>query len=120
MQFARGVAIRNAPTALDCGVDGCLWLVCSGLGSVGCLGIVSASEWRPLLAKNTAMIPWSFRFFVLSIASAIFGFGGMAGDYVGIVEALFVVFLLLLMGAIIAQGLREKSRAHHYFKPPSP
>ena len=101
----------------------------SGRVSVACLqwlrwerrlGIVSASEWRPSLAKNTAMIPWSFRFFALSIASAIFGFGGMAGDYVGIVEALFVVFLLLLMGAIIAQGLREKSRAHHYFKPPSP
>jgi len=119
MQFARGVAIRNAPTALDCGVDGSLWLVCSGLGGDAALALYLRVNGVRHQQKNTAMIPWSFRFFVLSIASAIFGFGGMAGDFVGIVEALFVVFLLLLMGAIIAQGLREKARAHHYFKPPS-
>lgn len=65
------------------------------------------------------MFPWSFLFFVLSIASAIFGVGGIAGDHMGIFEVLFVVFLLLLMGTVIAQGLREKARAHHYLKPPS-
>ncbi len=65
------------------------------------------------------MFPWSFLFFVFSIASAIFGIGGMAGDYMGIFEVLFVVFFLLLMGTIIAQGLREKARAHHSFNPPS-
>lgn len=64
------------------------------------------------------MFPWSFLFFVLSIASAIFGIGGIAGVHMGIFEVLFVVFLLLLMGTIIAQGLREKARAH-YLKPPS-
>lgn len=65
------------------------------------------------------MFPWSFLFFVLSIASAIFGIGGIAGDHIGIFEVLFVVFLLLLMGTVIAQGLREKARAHHYLNPPS-
>ena len=41
------------------------------------------------------MLNWVMTFFVLAIVSAILGFGGLAGEMVGIAKILFLLFLVL-------------------------
>jgi uncharacterized membrane protein YtjA (UPF0391 family) len=71
-------------------------------------------------SSTRTMFTWSFRLFVLSVASAIFGFGDIAGGFAGILRILFIVFLLLLIATNTAQGLSEKSRKNYTRDPQSP
>ena len=41
------------------------------------------------------MLHWAAVFFLIAIAAAVFGFGGIAAGAVGIAKILFVVFLVL-------------------------
>ncbi|HXX69014.1 MAG TPA: DUF1328 family protein [Polyangiaceae bacterium] len=41
------------------------------------------------------MLYWAAVFFVIAIAAAIFGFGGIAAGAAGVAKILFVVFLVL-------------------------
>ncbi|MBC74986.1 MAG: DUF1328 domain-containing protein [Halobacteriovoraceae bacterium] len=45
------------------------------------------------------MLRWAFIFFLISIVSAVFGFGGIATASAGIAQILFYLFLL---GFVIA------------------
>lgn len=54
------------------------------------------------------MLGWALTFLVISLISAAFGFGGMAGTFAGIAQILFVVFLVLFFGTVIARAMRGK------------
>jgi len=55
------------------------------------------------------MITWAIIFLVLAVAAAIFGFGGLAGTFVGIAKILFFVFLALLIITLIFRAIRGRS-----------
>ena len=44
---------------------------------------------------NGGLLHWSLIFLVLAIIAAVFGFGGIAGESVGIAKILFFVFLIV-------------------------
>ncbi len=48
------------------------------------------------------MLYWALVFFVVSIASALFGFGGIASASAGIAQILFYVFLVFFVVTLIA------------------
>lgn len=41
------------------------------------------------------MLNWVLTFFVLALVAGVLGFGGLAGDMMGIAKILFLVFLVL-------------------------
>ncbi len=47
------------------------------------------------------MLRWSFAFFVLALAAAFLGFGGLASSFAGIAQILFVLFLILFVVSLI-------------------
>lgn len=47
------------------------------------------------------MLGWAFLFFLLAIATGIFGFMGIASALVGIAKVLFVVFVILFLASLI-------------------
>ena len=47
------------------------------------------------------MLNWSITFFILAIVAAIFGFGGIAAEAVGIAKILFLVFLVLFLVSLV-------------------
>ncbi len=46
---------------------------------------------------------------VIALAAALFGFGGIAGSFVGVAKVLFVVFLVLAVLSFLAGGYRRGS-----------
>lgn len=54
------------------------------------------------------MLRWSLVFFLVAIASAALGFGGIAGTAAGIAKILFFIFLALLVISLLMQILRGK------------
>ena len=42
------------------------------------------------------MLGWVFTFFVLAVAAAVLGFGGLSATFSGIAQILFVVFIALI------------------------
>jgi uncharacterized membrane protein YtjA (UPF0391 family) len=55
------------------------------------------------------MLGWALAFFILAIAAAAFGFGGIAGASAGIAQVLFFVFLALLVITFVARAIRGRS-----------
>jgi uncharacterized membrane protein YtjA (UPF0391 family) len=47
------------------------------------------------------MLYWAAVFFVIALAAAVFGFGGIAASAAGIAKILFVVFLVLAVVSLI-------------------
>jgi uncharacterized membrane protein YtjA (UPF0391 family) len=47
------------------------------------------------------MLYWAAVFFVIALAAAVFGFGGIAASAAGIAKILFVVFLVLAVFSLI-------------------
>jgi len=41
------------------------------------------------------MLNWALTFFIFAVIAGVLGFGGIAGEMVGIAKILFVVFLVL-------------------------
>ena len=52
------------------------------------------------------MLRWTLLFFLLSLAAAIFGFGGLAADFAWIAKVLFVVFVVFF-GVSLVLGRRQ-------------
>ena len=47
------------------------------------------------------MLNWVITFFLLAIIAAVFGFGGLAGTFVGIAKFLAMLFVVLFVAALI-------------------
>jgi uncharacterized membrane protein YtjA (UPF0391 family) len=47
------------------------------------------------------MLRWAIIFFVVALAAAVFGFGGIAGDAAWIGKILLVVFLILAVMSLL-------------------
>ena len=47
------------------------------------------------------MLYWAAVFFVIALAAAVFGFGGIAASAAGIAKILFFVFLVLALVSLI-------------------
>ena len=47
------------------------------------------------------MLYWAAVFFVIALAAAVFGFGGLAASAAGIAKILFFVFLVLAVVSLI-------------------
>ena len=58
--------------------------------------------------KEIIMLGWSLVFFLVAIASAALGFGGIAGTAAGIAKILFFIFLALLVISLVMQILRAR------------
>ncbi|QDT38092.1 DUF1328 domain-containing protein [Stratiformator vulcanicus] len=54
------------------------------------------------------MLYWALMFFIIAIAAAVFGFGGIAAGASSIAQILFFVFLVLFIVSLIG-GLRRPS-----------
>ena len=49
------------------------------------------------------MLGWAMSFLLISMVAALFGFGNIAVASAGIAQILFVVFLMLFIGALIVR-----------------
>ena len=55
------------------------------------------------------MLGWALAFFMLAIAAAAFGFGGIAGASASIAQVLFVIFLALTVVAFVVRAIQGRS-----------
>lgn len=55
------------------------------------------------------MLGWALAFFVLAIAAATFGFGGIAGASASVAQVLFVIFLALTVIAFVVRAIQGRS-----------
>jgi uncharacterized membrane protein YtjA (UPF0391 family) len=51
--------------------------------------------------EDDNMLYWAAVFFVIALAAAVFGFGGIAASAAGIAKILFFVFLVLAVVSLI-------------------
>ncbi|WP_284321503.1 DUF1328 family protein [Dyella acidisoli] len=56
------------------------------------------------------MLYWAAVFFIIAIAAAIFGFGGIAAGAASIAKILFLVFIVLFVLSLIFGGIRRGPR----------
>lgn len=54
------------------------------------------------------MLTWAIIFFLLAVAAAVLGFGGLAGAFAGIAKILFFIFLVLLIVSAIVHATRGR------------
>ena len=47
------------------------------------------------------MLNWIITFFILAIAAAIFGFGGLAGTFAEVARFLAMVFVVLFVASLV-------------------
>jgi uncharacterized membrane protein YtjA (UPF0391 family) len=47
------------------------------------------------------MLRWALIFFIVAIVAAVFGFGGIAANAVGIARILFFIFLVLFVISLL-------------------
>jgi uncharacterized membrane protein YtjA (UPF0391 family) len=57
------------------------------------------------------MLQWALVFFVVAIAAALFGFGGIASSAAGIAQILFYIFIILFIISLIT-GLVRRGGGH--------
>jgi uncharacterized membrane protein YtjA (UPF0391 family) len=55
------------------------------------------------------MLNWVLTFFVMAIVAGVLGFGGLAGEMVGIAKILFLLFLVLFAISFIMHRGRSPS-----------
>ena len=55
------------------------------------------------------MLNWIITFFLLAIVAMIFGFGGLAGAFVGIAQFLAYLFIILFVVSLIYHLLTGKN-----------
>ena len=58
------------------------------------------------------MLRWTVIFFVIAVVAAILGFGGIAGEAVGIAKVLFVIALVLSVIGF-ARGYGQHRNQNH-------
>ena len=61
------------------------------------------------IVKECVMLGWALVFFILALAAAAFGFGGLAGTAAAIAQILFVIFLALTVLAFIVRAIQGRS-----------
>lgn len=54
------------------------------------------------------MLGWAFVFLIAALFAAAFGFGGIAGATAGISQILFIVFVIMFAGTMIARSLKGR------------
>jgi uncharacterized membrane protein YtjA (UPF0391 family) len=54
------------------------------------------------------MLNWALTFLVVALIAAVLGFGGIAGAATGIAQALFFIFLVLMIVFGIASAVRGR------------
>ncbi len=47
------------------------------------------------------MLNWVITFFILAIAAAVFGFGGLAGTFADIAKFLALIFVVLFIASLV-------------------
>lgn len=55
---------------------------------------------------EVVMLYWALVFLVVALIAGVFGFGGIASASAGIAQILFVIFLVLFIGALIMRAVR--------------
>lgn len=55
------------------------------------------------------MINWAITFFLLAVAAAIFGFGGLAGTFASIAQFLAVLFVVLFVASLVFSAITGRS-----------
>ena len=55
------------------------------------------------------MLYWALVFFVVALIAGVFGFGGIASASAGVAQLLFVVFIVLFVGALILRAIGGRS-----------
>jgi uncharacterized membrane protein YtjA (UPF0391 family) len=53
------------------------------------------------------MLYWAVVFFIVAIAAAVFGFGGIASTAAGIAKILFFIFLVLFLVSLVTGLMRR-------------
>ena len=56
-----------------------------------------SGEWHTTKTRVQTMLYWAAIFFVIAIAAAILGFGGLAASAAGISKILFIIFITLFV-----------------------
>lgn len=51
------------------------------------------------------MLSWVITFFLLAVAAAILGFGGLAGTFAQIAQFLAVIFVILFIASLIYSAI---------------
>ena len=54
------------------------------------------------------MLGWALTFLVVALIAGALGFGGVAGASAGIAQALFFIFVVLFVVAMIARAIRGR------------
>lgn len=57
------------------------------------------------------MLGWALLFFLLAVAAAVFGFGGLSATFAGVAQILFVVFILLFLASLVVRLFSGGRRA---------
>jgi uncharacterized membrane protein YtjA (UPF0391 family) len=57
------------------------------------------------------MLSWALAFFIIAVAAAVFGFGGIAAGAAGIAKFLFLLFLAAFIISLIV-GVSSGRRTH--------
>jgi uncharacterized membrane protein YtjA (UPF0391 family) len=50
------------------------------------------------------LLDWAFIFLILALIAGVLGFGGLAGESMGIAKILFVVFLVIFIISFFFRG----------------
>lgn len=50
------------------------------------------------------LLDWAFIFLILALVAGVLGFGGIAGESMGIAKILFVVFLVIFILSFFFRG----------------
>lgn len=56
------------------------------------------------------MLGWALLFFLLAVAAAVFGFGGLSATFAGLAQILFVIFIVLFLASIVFRLIRGGRR----------
>jgi uncharacterized membrane protein YtjA (UPF0391 family) len=54
------------------------------------------------------MINYIVTFFVLAVAAAFLGFGGLAADFAGVAKILTLIFVILFIGTLIYNFIAKR------------
>ncbi|PIW31202.1 MAG: DUF1328 domain-containing protein [Rhodobacterales bacterium CG15_BIG_FIL_POST_REV_8_21_14_020_59_13] len=56
------------------------------------------------------MLGWAILFFLLAVAAAVFGFGGLSATFAGVAQILFVVFVVLFLVSLVVRLMSGRRR----------
>jgi uncharacterized membrane protein YtjA (UPF0391 family) len=72
-------------------------------------GVIEFSRQSSIRRSSDKLMYWFLVCLGVALVAAIFGFGGIASASVGIAQIRFVIFLVLFLVAIAANGVRGRN-----------